>query len=276
MTTLAPTTALRHGAQLPVLGLGTYGLWEAEGAAAVRTAIESGYRLLDTAEAYGNEEAVGQGVRDSGIAREELFITTKFDQRWHSVDGARQAAEASLARLGVDYLDLLLIHWPNPARDTYHEAFAGLVKLLVAGVVRAIGTSNFKPAHLQRIIDHTGEIPDVNQINVSPYATRDAAVAFHAEHGIVTESWSPIRPNDLLTDPVIVAIADAHGRTPTQVVLRWHTQRGFVPIPKSGSPVRQRENLGIFDFELTPEEVSAISALDRGEAGVTDSDVFGH
>ena len=155
-------------------------------------------------------------------------------------------------------------------------AFEGLVKLLDAGVVRAIGTSNFKPTHLQRVIDATGTVPDVNQINLNPYATRDATVAFHTGHGIVTEAWSPLKPSSLLSDEVIMGIAAAHDRSPAQIVLRWHLQRGFVPIPKSASPQRQRENLAVFDFELTADEVAAITGLDRGEAGVTDSDSFGH
>ena len=274
--TLAPTVTLAHGAALPVLGLGTWPLRGPEGAAAVRTALEAGYRLIDTAENYRNEDAVGQGLRDSGVPREEVFLTTKFNREWHSTDGARQAAEASLARLGVDYLDLLLIHWPNPDQGRYVQAFEGLLALLDAGIVRAVGTSNFKPSHLQKVMEATGTVPDVNQINLNPYATRQAAVAFHAEHGIVTESWSPIKPAAILDDPVITGIAGAQGRTPAQVVLRWHVQRGFVPIPKSASPQRQRENLAVFDFELTDEQVDAISGLDRGEAGVTDSDSFGH
>jgi len=274
--TVAPTVTLAHGAVLPVLGLGTWPLRGAEGAAAVRTALEAGYRLIDTAENYRNEDAVGQGLRDSGVPREEVFLTTKFNREWHSVDGARRAAEASLARLGVDYLDLLLIHWPNPDQGRYVEAFEGLLKLLDAGVVRAVGTSNFKPAHLRKVMDASGTVPDVNQINLNPYATRDAAVAFHAEHGIVTEAWSPMKPSSILDEDVITRAAAAHGRTPAQVVLRWHLQRGFVPIPKSASADRQRENLGVFDFELTTAEVDAITALDRGEAGVTDSDSFGH
>lgn len=276
MTSLAPTITLAHGAEIPAIGLGTWPLQGAEGASAVRTAIEAGYRLIDTAENYRNEDAVGQGVRDSGIPREEIFLTTKFNRRWHSVDGARQAAEASLRRLGVDYLDLLLIHWPNPDQGTYVEAFEGLLKLLEAGVVRAIGTSNFKPAHLQKVIDATGTVPDVNQINLNPYATRNASVAFHAAHGIVTESWSPIKPAEILSDPVITGIAATHDRNPAQVVLRWHVQHGYLPIPKSADPERQQENLAVFDFELTADELAAIDALDRGEADIVDSDSFGH
>lgn len=276
MTISVPTITLAHGAEIPAIGLGTWPLLGAEGATAVRTAIEAGYRLIDTAENYRNEEAVGQGVRDSGIPREEIFLTTKFNRQWHSIDGARQAAEASLQRLGVEYLDLLLIHWPNPDQGTYVQAFEGLLKLLDAGVVRAIGTSNFKPAHLQKLIDATGTVPDVNQINLNPYAARKASVAFHAEHGIVTESWSPIKPAEMLADPVTAGIAEAHDRSAAQVVLRWNVQHGYLPIPKSANPQRQRENLAIFDFDLTASEVAAIDSLDQGEANTPDSDRTGH
>ena len=278
MTALAPTIPLLHGAQIPVIGLGTWPLRGAEAAAAVRTAIEAGYRLVDTAENYQNEDGVRQGIRDSGIDRSEIFVTTKFNKRWHSVEGARQAFEASRQRLGVDYIDLLLIHWPNPDQDRYVQAVEGLAGLLEAGSVRAIGASNFKPAHLQRVIEETGIVVDVNQIQLSPYMTRASTRAFDAEHGIVTESWSPIggSSDDLRSDRVITAIAERHGKTSTQVVLRWHIQLGLVTIPKSGHPGRIAENIDIFDFELDADEMASINALDRGEAAATDSDTTGH
>jgi 2,5-diketo-D-gluconate reductase A len=276
MTTLAPTVELNHGAMMPVLGLGTWPMKGAEVATAVRQAIEAGYRLVDTAENYRNEDGVGQGVRDSGIAREEMFITTKFNREWHSVAGARTAFENSAAKLGVDYIDLLLIHWPNPDQDRYVEAWQGLVELLNDGSVKAIGTSNFKPAHLDRIIEATGVAPDVNQINLNPYATRTATQAYDREHKIITESWSPIKPASMFEEPAIAALAEKYGRSPAQIVLRWHTQLGLVTVPKSGSPERIRANISIFDFELTDDELSTISALDRGEDSVTDSDDFGH
>ncbi len=276
MTTPVPTIALAQGAALPAIGLGTWPMVGQECATAVRTALGIGYRLIDTAENYRNEAAVGRGLRESGVPREEVFLTTKFNREWHSADGARQAAEASLARLGVDYLDLLLIHWPNPDQDSYVDAFAGMLELRQAGVVRAVGVSNFKPAHLQRLLAETGQLPEVNQINLNPYAARPASVAFHAAHGIVTESWSPIKPSAMLADPVITGIAASHGRTPAQVVLRWHVQHGYVPIPKSTSPQRQQDNLAVFDFELDPDELAAIDALDRGEGHLMDSDSFGH
>jgi len=278
MAELAPTVSLTHGAAIPILGFGTSPLRGAEAAAAVRTAIETGYRLIDTAENYQNEDAVGQAIRDSGVDRADIFLTTKFNRRWHSVDGVRQAAEASMERLGMDYLDLLLVHWPNPDQDRYVDALRGLAKLLDAGVLRAIGTSNFKPAHLQRVLDETGIVPDVNQIQLSPYATRSAGREYHAEHGIITESWSPLGASsgEVRTNPVISEIAARYGKSPTQTILRWHIQLGSVPIPRSGNPGRIAENLAIFDFTLDDADMARISALDRGEASITDSDVSGH
>jgi 2,5-diketo-D-gluconate reductase A len=278
MPGLAATSSLRNGAEIPVLGLGTSPLQGAESTTQVRTALEAGYRLIDTAENYRNEEAVGQAIRDSHIERSEVFITTKFNRRWHSIDGVRQAYEASLKRLGVDYIDLMLVHWPNPDQGRYVEAVQGLQAILASGGVRAIGTSNFKPAHLQRVLDETGIIPDVNQIQLSPYATRSESRAYHAAHGIVTESWSPLGASsqELRKDPTITAIAKDHGRSPTQIVLRWHTQLGLVAIPRSSNPGRIAENINIFDFDLTEQEMSKITALDRGESVVTDSDEFGH
>ena len=276
MTTTAATVDLVHGATMPALGLGTWPMNDDEVAVAVRTAIEAGYRLFDTAENYRNEAGVGQGIRDSGIARDEVFITTKFNKEWHSVDGVRQAFDNATAKLGVDTIDLLLIHWPNPGQDRYVDAWKGLVRLLEDGAVKAIGTSNFKPAHLDRIIDATGVVPDVNQINLNPYATRDSVVGYDREHKIITESWSPIKPADILAEPVITELAARYRRSPGQIVLRWHTQLGYVTVPKSATPERIRENIAIFDFELTGDELASISALDKGEDHVTDSDRFGH
>jgi 2,5-diketo-D-gluconate reductase A len=278
MTALAPTLPLRNGAEIPALGLGTSPLVGGESIRQVRTALESGYRLIDTAENYRNEDAVGQAIREAGIDRSELFITTKFNRRWHSVDGVRQAYEASLERLGVDYIDLMLVHWPNPDQDRYADAVQGLQAILDNGGLHAIGTSNFKPAHLQRVLDETGISPDVNQIQLSPYSTRTESRAYHTAHDIVTESWSPLGASsgELRNDPVITTIANDHGKSPTQVVLRWHIQLGLIAIPRSSNPGRIAENIDIFDFELTEDEMSKISALDRGESVVNDSDVFGH
>jgi 2,5-diketo-D-gluconate reductase A len=272
----APTKSLLNGVQMPALGLGTWPMDDAEAAKAVASALRSGYRLVDTAENYGNETGVGEGIRTAGLPRDDVFVTTKFNSKWHSVAGVREAAEGSLARLGLDYLDLLLIHWPNPAQDSYVEAFEGLQRVLEAGLVRAIGVSNFKPAHLDRLFA-AGFVPHVNQIQLDPQRPRADIVALHEAKGIVTESWSPIGRGDaLLRDPAIVAIADAHERTPAQVVLRWHVQHGFIPTPKSGNPERQRENLDVFGFELTAEQITALDALATPDAEIVDADSFGH
>lgn len=277
-STIAPTVTLLHGAAMPRLGLGTWPMDDAAAETTVAAAIELGYRLVDTAENYGNERGVGRGVKASGVPREELFVTTKFNKRWHGVELAAEAYERSLDRLGLDYIDLLLIHWPNPGHDRYVEAVRGLARLLEDGRLRAIGTSNFKPAHLDRVIAETGIVPDVNQIQLSPTVTRESARAYHAEHGIVTQSWSPIggQSNDVLREPVVVELAERYGRTPAQIVLRWHMELGLTAVPKSSDPVRLRQNLDVFDFALTTGEVAAISALDQGDAAGADSDAFGH
>jgi 2,5-diketo-D-gluconate reductase A len=276
--TTAPTVTLPHGARMPRLGLGTWPMDDAAAEVAVAAAIESGYRLVDTAENYGNERGVGRGLKASGVPREELFVTTKFNKRWHGVELAAEAYERSADRLGLEYIDLLLIHWPNPQQDRYVQAWQGLARLLEEGRLRAIGTSNFKPAHLERVIAETGVVPDVNQIQLSPTVTRESARAYHAEHGIVTQSWSPIggQSNDVLREPVVVELAGRHGRTPAQIVLRWHMELGLTTVPKSSDPERLRQNLDIFDFSLTAGEVAAISALDQGDAAGADSDAFGH
>jgi 2,5-diketo-D-gluconate reductase A len=272
----APTVLLANGVAMPRLGLGTWPLDDAGAADAVATALRAGYRLIDTAENYANERGVGEGLRRSGVPRAEIFVTTKFNRRWHSVEGARQACEASLARLGLDYIDLLLVHWPNPDQDRYLDAFRGLAALLEAGKVRAIGTSNFKSAHLQRLFD-AGMVPHVNQIQLDPYHRRDDLVAIHRAHGIVTETWSPLgRRNGMLADPAITAIAARHGRSPAQVVLRWQVQSGHVPTPNSSHPGRIAENLAVFDFALDDAEMTVLDGLDRPDPEMFDADVFGH
>jgi len=277
-STTAPTVTLLHGAEMPRLGLGTSPMDDGVTEQAVATAIGLGYRLVDTAENYGNERGVGRGLKASGVPRDELFVTTKFNKRWHGVELAAEACQRSTDRLGLDYVDLLLIHWPNPQQDRYVQAWRGLVRLLEDGRVRAIGTSNFKPAHLNRIIAETGVVPDVNQIQLSPTVTRDSARDYHAGHGIVTQSWSPIggQRNDVLREPVVAEVAERHGRTPAQIVLRWHMELGLAAVPKSSDPVRLKQNLDIFDFSLSADEVAAISALDQGDAAGADSDAFGH
>lgn len=272
----APTLALVNGVAMPRLGLGTWPMNDAEAAVQVKAALHRGYRLIDTAESYGNECGVGEAIRTCGIPRHEIFVTTKFNRQWHSIEGARQACEASLQRLGLDYLDLLLVHWPNPDQDRYIEAFQGLARLLEAGKVRAIGTSNFKPAHLKRLFD-LGLTPHVNQIQFDPYHARDDLVALHRERGIATESWGPLgRGNAMLTDPVVTAIARTHGRTPAQVVLRWHVQQDLVPVPRSMNPTRMAENLAVFDFVLSSQEMATLTALARPDPDMFDADSFGH
>jgi 2,5-diketo-D-gluconate reductase A len=273
---LAPTVRLLNGVEMPQLGLGTWPMNDAEAKDAVRTALGLGYRLIDTAENYGNETGVGEGMRASGVRRADVFITTKFNRQWHSVEGVRRACEASLTRLGTDYIDLLLIHWPNPDQDRYVEAFRGLLRVLDAGLVRAVGVSNFKPAHLQRLLD-LGLVPHVNQIQLDPYRRRDDLVAIHRANGIITETWSPLgRGDTMLQDPVIGAIARRHGRTPAQIVLRWHVQSGYVPTPKSGHPERQAANLDVFDFALSDDEMGRLNGLDQRENTIKDADTFGH
>ena len=272
----APTVTLRNGLELPALGMGTWPMDDAQTADAVASAVEAGYRLFDTAENYGNEAGVGEGIRRSGIARSEVVITTKFNKRWHSRDGVRQAFSSSAKKLGTDYIDLLLVHWPNPDQDQYVEAVQGLADLLEEGMIRGIGVSNFKPAHLQRLAD-AGVIPDLNQIQVDPRHIREASRQANNRLGIVTESWSPLgRDGGLLKDPVVTALAAKYERTAGQIVLRWHIQQGLVPIPKASSRAHLAENLAVFDFVLEETEIAELSALDTGEAGILDSDSFGH
>ncbi|WP_028281206.1 aldo/keto reductase [Arthrobacter sp. H5] len=271
----APTIDLLHGSSIPALGFGTWPLDDDEAATAVEQAVNAGYRLFDTAENYGNEAGVGEGIRRSGIDRGDVFLTTKFNKKWHSSDGARQAFENSSRLLGVDYIDLLLIHWPNPGQDRFVDAFKGLTSLLEDGSLRAIGTSNFKPHHLQRLLDE-GMVPDVNQIQLDPRHTRPDLRDFHAHHGIVTESWSPLGGSELLQHATVDALADKYGMTPAQIVLRWHLQQGLVAIPKSANPLRIKQNINVFGFELAPEEMESLSALDTGDGDISDSDKSGH
>ncbi|WP_300442449.1 aldo/keto reductase [Zoogloea sp.] len=276
MITPAPTLTLANGVTMPLLGLGTWPMNDAEAAVAVAKALDMGYRLVDTAENYENERGVGEGIRKSGVSRADVFVTTKFNRKWHSVDGAREACEASLARMGLDYIDLLLVHWPNPDQDRFVEAYQGLVRLLDAGLVRAIGTSNFKPAHLQRLFD-LGLVPHLNQIQLDPYHLRNDLVDIHRAKGIATGAWRPLGcGNAMLADPLITAVAERHGRTTAQVILRWLTQQGFVATPKSADPLRQAQNLDIFGFTLSADEMAVLGTLDRPDPGMLDADVFGH
>lgn len=267
---------LLSGASMPLLGLGTWPMDNEQTAAAVAAAIDLGYRLFDTAEQYHNESGVAEGLRRSGIARDDVFITTKFNRQWHSRRGVREAFENAVTRLDTDYIDLFVVHWPNPDDGHFVEAVEGLDSLLRAGQIRAVGVSNFKPAHLDRLFD-VGRVPDVNQIQLDPRHTRNAARAVHGEYQIATQCWSPLgRDSGLRGDTVILALAEKYGRTPSQIILRWHTQQGYSAIPKAASRAHLTENLASFDFDLSQEDLALVSALDTGEADIYDSDVFGH
>jgi 2,5-diketo-D-gluconate reductase A len=273
----APTVTLANGVPMPALGLGTSPMDDEETEATVVAALRTGYRLIDTAENYRNERGVGLGIRASGVDRDEVFVTTKFNERWHGFEETQQAFANSAERLGVDHIDLLLIHWPVPKKDRYVDAWRGLVKLLEDGKVRAIGVSNFKPAHIDRLLDATGVAPHVNQIQLDPRIPRADQRSYHAAHGIVTESWSPLgQGGDLLAEPTITEIARRRSKTPAQIVLRWHVQRGLIPIPKTSKPQRLAENIDVFDFELGSDEMDEITGLDRHGEGAVDSDRFGH
>ncbi|MDF3144291.1 MULTISPECIES: aldo/keto reductase [unclassified Streptomyces] len=255
-----PTHTLNDGTTLPALGLGTWPMDDAQAEQAVHDALELGYRLVDTATNYRNETGVGRGVAGSGVPREEIVVTTKLPGRHHGYEETLASFEESRARLGLDYVDLYLIHWPLPRVDKYVDSWKAMIKLQEDGLVRSIGVSNFTAEHLERLEKETGVLPCVNQIELHPFFPQAELRAFHTGKGIVTESWSPLAPGtSLLEDPVVTGIADALGATPGQVVLRWHVQLGAVPIPKSADPGRQRTNLDVFGFELSADHMTAIA-----------------
>jgi 2,5-diketo-D-gluconate reductase A len=256
-----PLITLNNGVEIPQLGFGTFKIPPEETRAAVLTALEVGYRHVDTAQMYGNEREVGEAVRDFGLAREDLFVTSKLNNGFHERAKALRAFDRTMAELDIEYLDLFLIHWPLPRRNRFVEAWQALIEMVQSGRVRAIGVSNFNADHLQRLLDETDMVPAVNQIEVQPYLTQDALRTFNGEHGIATEAWSPLARGKVAGDPVIVGIAERLGRTPAQVTLRWHIQRGDIVFPKSVRRERMAENFALFDFELSDDDMAAISAL---------------
>lgn len=270
-----PEVILNNEVRIPQLGFGVWQVPNADVGAAVTTALTTGYRSIDTAGAYGNEEGVGAAIAASGIARDDLFVTTKVWNREHGHDQALRAFDASVARLGLESVDMYLIHWPVPRADKYVETWRALAKLQADGRVRAIGVSNFHPTHLIRLIEETGVVPAVNQVELHPYLPQHGLRAFHAEHGIVTEAWSPLAQGGaLLRDPVVAAIAERHERTTAQVVLRWHIQSGHVVIPKSVTPARIAQNLDVFDFALDDGDLAAMADLETGERTGPDPETF--
>jgi 2,5-diketo-D-gluconate reductase A len=276
--TSVPHVSLSAGSttiDIPQLGFGVWQVPDADVTDAVTTALEVGYRSIDTAAAYENEDGVGRALARTDVPREEIFLTTKVWNDQQGYDATLRAFDASAKRLGQEVVDLYLIHWPVPAKDAYVDTWRALLELRSQGRIRAAGVCNFQPAHLQRLLDETGELPALNQIELHPRLQQRELRAFHAQHGIVTEDWSPLASGgDLLADPVITGIAQRLSRTPAQVVLRWHVQLGHVVIPKSVTPSRIAENFQIFDFELEPGDLAAIEGMDRGERTGPDPDTF--
>lgn len=270
-TNNVPTITLNDGSTIPQLGFGVYQIDPDQTADAVKTALDLGYRHIDTAEMYQNERGVGEGIRNSGLDRGEVFITSKLNNGFHKPDDARRAFDGTLEALGFDYVDLFLIHWPLPT--LYDGDFVSTWKTLEEfkkdGRARSIGVSNFQVDHLERLARETETVPAVNQIEVHPYFVNEAVRAYGSEHGIATEAWSPIAQGKVLDDPEVTRIAEATGKTPAQVVLRWHIQRGDIVFPKSVTPKRIEENFALFDFELGSSDIDALSALDKGEDGRT-------
>jgi 2,5-diketo-D-gluconate reductase A len=271
-----PAVRLNDGAEIPQFGFGVFQIPAEETVTAVRTALDAGYRHIDTAQMYGNEAEVGRAIAESGVPREEIFVTTKLNNDCHGYDAALGALDESLRKLGFDHVDLFLIHWPRPQEGRYVETWTALEKLKADGKARSIGVSNFTVEHLDRLAERTGTVPAVNQIELHPQFPQAALRAYHAEHGIATEAWSPIgQGGDLLQDGRLRALADEHGRSPAQIVLRWHIQLGNIVFPKSVTPERIRENIDVFDFELSADDMAVVQGLDTGTRKGPDPDRFG-
>ncbi|EOD58801.1 aldo/keto reductase [Amycolatopsis vancoresmycina] len=273
--TSVPVIELNNGVRMPQLGYGVFQVPDDETAAVVKTALETGYRSIDTAAVYGNEKGVGQAIAESGIARDELFVTTKLWNSAQGYDSTLKAFDDSMAKLGLEQLDLYLIHWPTPERGKFVDTWKAFEKLYADGRVRAIGVSNFQPAHLERLMDAANVVPAVNQVELHPYLQQPEVREFDTKNGIATEAWSPLaKGGSLLGDPVVAELAVKHSRTPAQIVLRWHLQLGNVVIPKSVTPSRIEENFDLFGFTLTEEELDSLTPLDRGERTGPDPDTF--
>lgn len=269
-----PAITLNNAVQIPQLGFGTYQIEPAETRETTLAALEAGYRHIDTAQLYGNEKEVGEAVRDCGLDRADIFVTSKLNNDAHAHDDALEAFDRSLKDLGLDYLDLFLIHWPLPGKGDFVETWKALEEVYRSGRAKAIGVSNFQPHHLRRLLQGSDVVPAVNQIEVHPYLTQDDVRAFGAEHDIATEAWSPIAKGKVLDDPTINRIAQRVGKTPAQVTLRWHIQRGDIVFPKSATHKRIEENFDLFDFELGEGDIGEISALNRDERTGPDPDRF--
>jgi 2,5-diketo-D-gluconate reductase A len=262
---VVPTLTVGGGVSIPQLGFGVFEIPESETADAVTVALEAGYRHIDTAAVYGNERGVGDALKASAIPREENFVTTKVWNADHGADATRAALERSLSTLGLEYVDLYLIHWPVAVRDRYVETWSAMRSLQDEGAIRAIGVSNFEPEHLARLHEETGVVPTVNQIELHPRLQQAQLRGYHARHGIATEAWAPLAKGGVLDDRAILGLAERVGRTPAQVVLRWHVQLGNIAVPKSVTPSRIRQNLDVFDFELSADEMARISDVRASE-----------
>ncbi|MFT8703590.1 MAG: aldo/keto reductase [Oenococcus oeni] len=268
-----PNIVLNDGHSLPAIGLGTYLVRGGQGVDQILSAIEDGYRLIDTSTNYDSEGAVGEAIRRSGIPRSEFIVTSKLPGKYHHYQDALMMIQESIFRMGIDYLDLYLIHWPLPKRDHYVEAWKALVDAQKLGLIRSIGVSNFLPEHLDRIINESGVTPAVNQIEVHPYWVQEDMLAANKSRGIVSEAWSPLgRGSAALKEDIIKNLADKYGKNTGQIILRWHTQRGIIPLPKSSSLIHQRSNIDIFDFSLTSSEIEQINALNRFDGRVDGQD----